>query len=62
MNTKTFYISDGVSFRNKKMHKPALTKAEKVYLYKTTNYIDKTWEFFSIWEEDFRLLHMPLFF
>jgi hypothetical protein len=61
MKTRTYYISDGVCFRNRKMHKEALTRADKRYLHKTTNYKDKTWEFFSTWEEDFRLLHMPFF-
>jgi len=57
---KTHFISDGVAFRSRKMHKVALSKADKRYLWKITNYVDKVWVYFSEIEEDFCLLHMPL--
>ena len=57
---KTHFISDGVAFRNRKMNKVALSKEDKRYLWKTTNFVDKIWVYFSEIEEDFRLLHMPL--
>jgi len=57
---KTHFISDGVAFRNRKMHNVALSKADKRYLREITNYVDKVWMYFSEIEEDFRLLHMPL--
>ena len=56
---KTFYVADGKCYRNKKMQKPRLTKADAIYLWKETTYRDKSWTFFSLWEEDFRVLHMP---
>ena len=56
---KTFYISDGIAYRNRKMQKLALTRSDKVYLLKTTNYKDKSWLFFTQWQHDFRLLHTP---
>ncbi len=57
---KTHFISDGVAFRNRKMHKVALSKEDKRYLWKTTKFVDKIWVYFSEIEEDFRLLNMPL--
>jgi hypothetical protein len=44
---KTFYISDGKTYRNRKMQKLALTRSDKVYLLKTTNYKDSIWIFFT---------------
>ena len=57
---RTHFISDGVAFRSRKMHKVLLSKADKRYLWKTTNYVDKVWIYFSKIEEDFRLLQMPI--
>jgi len=57
---KTHFISDGIAYRNRKMHKIALSKEDKRYLWKTTNFLDKIWVYFSEIEQDFRLLHMPL--
>ena len=54
------FISGGVAFRSRKMHKVELSKADKYYFWKTMNYVDKVWVYFSEIEEDFRLLHMPL--
>ena len=34
--------------------------ADRAYLKKTTKYTDRAWAFFSLVEDDFRLLHMPL--
>ena len=42
------------------MSKPALSKADKHYLWKTTNFVDRIWVYFSEIETDFRLLHMPM--
>ena len=50
LRSKTFYISDGVAYRSRRMHKSALSPADKYYLYKTTNYIDKIWTFFTPFE------------
>ena len=46
-----------------KMTKPApryLSPTDRYYLRKTTNFIDHAWKFFSLIEDDFRLLHMPV--
>ena len=34
--------------------------ADRAYLKKTTKYTDRAWAFFSLIEDDFRLLHLPL--
>jgi hypothetical protein len=57
---RTHFISDGIAYRNRRMSKPALSKADKRYLWKTTNFVDRIWVYFSEIEEDFRLLHMPM--
>jgi len=57
---KTHYISDGIAFRNARMNKVALTKSEKRYLWKVTNFVDIIWVYFSNIEEDYRLLHKPM--
>lgn len=57
---RTHYISDGIAFRNRRMSKPALSKADRWYYHTTGKWVDKTWAFFTEWEEDFRLLHMPM--
>lgn len=57
---RVHFISDGVAFRNRKFSKVALNQADKRYLQKTTRFVDRVWVYFSKWEDDFRLLHMPM--
>jgi len=57
---RTHFISDGVAYRNQRMSRPALSKADKHYLRKTTKFVDRIWVYFSEIETDFRLLHMPM--
>ena len=57
---KTFYIADGISYRNRRMSKVALSASDRYYLRKTTSFIDRVWVYFSKIEDDFRLLHMPM--
>jgi len=59
MKPKTLFISDGKAYRNARFSNPKLSSSDRNYLRKSTKYIDKTWIFFSLWEDDFRLLHMP---
>ena len=60
MKAKTLFISDGIAYRNARFSNPKLSMEDRNYLRKTTKYIDNVWTFFSQWEEDFRILHMPV--
>ena len=60
MKPKTFFISDGTAYRNARFSNPKLSMEDRNYLRKTTRYTDNVWTFFSQWEEDFRILHMPV--
>jgi len=42
------------------LKRPALSRADRYYLRKTTSFIDNAWVYFSKIEEDFRLLHQPM--
>lgn len=57
---QTFFISDGVAYRNRRMNKTAISIADKCYLKKITSFSDKVWMYFTKMEDDFRLLHMPM--
>ena len=53
------FISDGKCYRNHKYQKRRLSKADHIYLIKTTNWKDIIWTYFSEIEDDFRLLNSP---
>jgi len=44
---KTFYISEGQTYRNKKFNRTRMNPADRYYLKKTTKYVDKIWIYFS---------------
>ena len=58
--SKTYFISDGVRYRNSKMHHRALSKKDKRYLSKITRWSDSSWKFFTKIESDFRVLYKPI--
>ena len=60
---RTHFIADGIAYRDASMTKHArrvLHPADRHYLRKVTNFVDRAWVYFSQIEEDFRLLHMPM--
>ena len=56
---KTFFISEGKTYRNKRFHNEPLKKETKRYLRKITSYSNDIWIYFSKMENDYRLLHKP---
>ena len=47
---KTFYISDGQTYRNRKFHLTRMNPSDVFYMKKTTSYVDKIWVYFSKFE------------
>ena len=56
---KTHFISEGQNFRNRKFHKVALDANHRRYLRKITKWTCPIWGYFTLIENDFRLLHKP---
>lgn len=44
---KTFYISEGQTYRNVKFNKTRMNPTDRYYLKKVTNYLDSAWVYFS---------------
>lgn len=47
---KTFYISEGQTYRNDKFKLTRMNPADRYYMRKTTRYVDKIWIYFSQFE------------